>query len=440
MNFIISVLYEVALWIVALVSIPKLVYNYICLKKYRNSLLERLGFKKHHFKKREDPVIWFHAVSIGETKAIASLARQVKQLMPHCSIFVTSTSETGHAEAKRSLPFADHHFYMPFDFYYVVSRMVKEISPQMVVLSESDFWYNFLNVAKKQGAAIVLVNGKISERSARRFKWVPFFSKRMFGLFDLFCMQNEPYQERLIEVGAPTDKMVVTGNLKFDDEYPQLSPEEITQWKQKLGIGLDQFVITVGSSHNPEEQLIIATLQEISRSLPHIKIILVPRHPERFKLVEGLLEKANLQWVSFSDIACRTGEEQVILIDAMGMLRMCYQLSDVAIVGGSFTDKVGGHNILEPCWYGKPVLFGPHMFTQAELVGLINHYKAGIQVSEGELAPTLLKLLQNSATREALGTKGLQLIKDLKGSTERTLQAMKPLLEKIPPSNAILEG
>jgi 3-deoxy-D-manno-octulosonic-acid transferase len=430
-NFIIAFFYEMTLWIIALFALPKLAYHYLFHKKYRNSFLARFGSKILELKKNNAPIIWIHAVSLGETKAVVSLAREIKRLLPSCSIMISSTTETGHAEAKRSLPFADHHVYLPFDFNSVISRTVKQVSPALVILCESDFWYNFLRSSKKVGASVALVNGKISERSANRFNKVPFFSKRLFGLFNTICTQNSLYQKRLMEAGAPEDSLVVTGNLKFDDDYPQLSPEEVKKWRNKLGIDSHQLVLTIGSTHHPEEQLFIQILKEVWKKVPHLKVILVPRHPERFKTVGALLENARINWISFTDIARRSGNEQVILIDAMGMLRMCYQLSDLSLVGGSFIDKVGGHNILEPCWYGKPVIFGPHMHTQLELVHLINQSQAGEQVTELELQSALERLLLSSKQRQKIGEKGAVLIKELKGSTQRTIAALDPLLQKI---------
>ena len=265
----------------------------------------------------------------------------------------------------------------------------------------------------------------------RRFGWIPFFSKRLFGLFDVLCAQNDLYRSRFIAAGAPQDKVVVTGNLKLDDEYPQLSNQEVIEWRQKLGIQSKQPVLTIGSSHDPEEQFFILTLKEVWKRNPSLRVILVPRKPERFKEVAQLLEKERLKWISFTEISRRTGEEQVILMDAMGLLRMCYQLSDFAIVAGSFTNKVGGHNILEPCWYGKPVLFGPHMHTQLELMELITQYGAGVQVTQERLLPILQSWLENPQQAQAIGAKGLQLVKDLRGSTQRTLQAFDPLLHKL---------
>lgn len=430
-NIIRLIIYEMVLWIIAFFAIPKTIYSFFVHKKYRKSLLPRLGFQISNFQKSSLPSIWIHAVSVGETKAVVSLARELKRLFPDNPLIISSVTETGHGEAKRSLPFADEHIYLPFDFAWVISRIVKKAAPGLVILCESDFWYNFLHYSKKNGAALAVVNGKMSERSMRRFRLFPFFSRSLFGLFDVLCLQNNLYRARFIEAGAPLEKIVVTGNLKLDEDYPQLSDDEVIQWRKKLGIEPNQIVFTIGSSHAPEEQLFINVLKEIWKTAPELRVILVPRHPERFKEVGSLLEKERLLWINFSDINRRTGKEQVILMDAMGLLRMCYQLSDFALVAGSFTDRVGGHNILEPCWYGKPVLFGPHMHTQVELVDLMAQYEAGKQVSHDQLKSILERWVSHPKEVKEIGANGLRLVKDLKGSTKKTLQALEPLLSKM---------
>jgi 3-deoxy-D-manno-octulosonic-acid transferase len=428
MNFLFLILYEIVLWIIALIAIPKTIYSLFVLGKYRHSLLQRLGFRYPIFQNLPAPSIWIHAVSMGETKAVVSLARELKQRFPDNPLIISSVTETGHAEAKRSLPFADYHVYLPFDFGWVVNKIVRRASPKLVILCESDFWFNFLHSAKKQGAGLALVNGKLSERSMKRFRWVPFFAKRLFGLFDVLCIQNDLYLKRFKQAGASPDRMRVTGNLKLDEDYPQLSHAEVMQWRQKLGMQPHEVILTIGSTHAPEEMLLIPVLKEIWKRFPQLRVILVPRHPERFKEVALLLEKERLHGISFTDINRRSGKEQVILMDAMGLLRMCYQLSDLAIVGGSFTERVGGHNILEPCWYGKPVLFGPHMHTQLELVDLIKQYEAGLQVDQKTLPVVLQRWLENPRESQEIGERGLSLVKSLKGSTKRTLQALDPLL------------
>lgn len=433
-NPMINILYELSLCLIALLMIPKIIYQWAIQKKYRNSLLDRFGFRCSVVKSKS-ALIWVHAVSVGETKAVTPLARQIKNLFPEIQIVVSSVTETGHAEAKRSLPFADDHVYLPFDFSFMTSTLISKAAPDLVVLCESDFWFNFLRFAKKGGAGIALVNGKLSERSMHRFSQVSFFSKRLLDLFDVLCLQNTLYYTRFLQAKGPVEKMVVTGNLKLDEEYPQLSLEEIKQWQKKLGFDSNQLVLAIGSTHNPEEQIFITILKEVWKKEPLLRVILVPRHPERFKEVALLLEKEHVPYIRFSNIAHRNGQEKVILMDTMGMLRMCYQLSDIALVGGSFTSKVGGHNILEPCWYGKPVLFGPHMHTQVELVNLIKQYEAGVQVQESELKNYLESWIQNKEERESIGRKGLSLVQESRGSTERTMKALNVLLDRLKEGN-----
>jgi 3-deoxy-D-manno-octulosonic-acid transferase len=432
---ILLIFYEIVLWIIAFFAIPKTIYSFFAHKKYHHSLLPRLGFHYPEFQKNSLPSIWMHAVSMGETKAMVSIARELKHRFPKHPLIISSVTETGHAEAQRSLPFADYHVYLPFDFNWTINKVVKRASPALVIVCESDFWFNFLYKSKKQGALLALVNGKMSERSMGRFRLIPFFSKRLFGLFDVLCVQNDLYRSRLIEAGSSPEKIVVTGNLKLDADYPRLSNEEVLQWKQKLGIQPHQLVLTIGSTHSPEEEFFLEVLTEIWKRTPELRVILVPRRPELFHEVAVLLERARVSWISFTDMSRRTGKEQVILIDAMGLLRMCYQLSDFAIVGGSFIEKVGGHNILEPCWYGKPVLFGPYMQEQLELVDLMKQYGAGIQVEPDQLQSVLEKWIEHPENGHEIGEKGLQLMTDLRGSSTRTLQALEPLLCKLPLSH-----
>lgn len=429
MNKFNNFLYEIALLLLALVALPKMLYQLIVYKKYRKSFLVRFGY---HFpkiiKKDGEVLIWVHAVSMGETKAVSNVVKELRKNYPNGKIVISSTTETGHAEGKRSIPGADYHVFLPFDFRFVVKPIIQRASPDLIVLCECDFWYNFLRFSKDVGAKIVLVNGKMSEKSMRRYKKVSFFSRLLMELFDVLCVQNELYYNRFIEAHAPANKLVITGNLKLDEDYPKLSVDEINQWKERLGIKADQTLLTIGSTHNPEEQIIIEILEVIWKNQPQLKVILVPRHPERFKEVFSLLKQEGIPTINFTNIKAATGKEKVILMDTMGMLRMCYQLADIALVGGSFTDKVGGHNILEPCWYGKPVLFGPHMRTQLELVDYILGAKAGVQVNQKELKELLKQWIENPSERAQVGERGVNLMANLKGSTKRTMASIEPLL------------
>lgn len=419
-----SFFYNLALLIYALFAAPKIIFDYLIRGKYRDSLFQKLGCGVPNINKEGRFLIWVHAVSMGETKAVTSLVRSLKKEYDNPIILVSSMTETGHIEAKKVLSCADDHLYLPFDFSWIIRPIVRRMAPDLVILSESDFWYNFLDSAKKGGAKIALVNGKMSRKSAFRYSLVKGFAKRLFSLFDVLCIQSDHYLSRFKSVGADERKIVITGNLKLDDEYPKVPKDELTAWKGKLGIGPNDQVVVIGSTHAPEERRLIEKFESVWVKYPDLKVVLVPRHPERFDSVAATLEEMNVPFVRLSTMHKKQGDERVILIDAMGLLRQCYQFADIAIVAGSFTDKVGGHNIVEPCYYGVPVLFGPHMETQPDLLKLVKTFEAGWQVDEKEVAAKVTLLLGDEAQRRELGQAGLTLVNNAQGATGRTLEAL----------------
>ncbi len=424
------VLYEISLWLLAMLAFPKMIYDVIFRKKYRDSFLKRFGWNLPAFEKKQNFVIWLHAVSLGETKACATLAKKIKEKFPDCVLIVSSITETGHVEAKKSISYADYHIYLPFDFTFIIKKFIKRFSPDLVLLSETDFWFNFLYQAHQKGAQIALVNGKLSERSAHRFAKFPFLSTQLFNLFDLFCLQNSCYLERFLSLGIKKEKCVITGNLKFDDTYPFLTPEEVLTWRRQLSIADNAPLLTIGSTHDPEELQLIEVLKSIEGKFPNLKVLLIPRHSDRCPAIGKMLSQQGITWINYTDLP-NISNAQLILFNVMGSLRTAYQLSDVALVGGSFTNKVGGHNILEPCYYGKPVVFGPFMHTQVEFVELVENYQCGIQANLEDLPKILIELLQNSDKKERFYVNGMQMMHDLQGSTNRTLIALEPLFKKI---------
>jgi 3-deoxy-D-manno-octulosonic-acid transferase len=419
-----SLLYEFILIILGLFALPKFFYQLLFLGKHRKSWLKRLGGGFPLIKKGKKPLIWIHAVSLGETKAAASLVKALKNEFNHPLIIFSTTTETGYVESCRSIQ-ADHHVYLPFDFGWVIKPIIKRTAPDLVILCESDFWYNFLATSKKIGAVVVLVNGKISEKSMQRFQKAPFFTRKLFSNIDLFCLQSQLYRQRFEQLGILQDKLIVTGNMKFDGDYSRLPAAQLEAWKSELGIQAKDAVLVIGSSHHPEELMLLNVMHQLWPRFPNLKVMIVPRHPERFSEVAGLLQKNSVDFRRLSQKNLSRSPAPVILIDAMGLLRKCYQLADIAIVAGSYTAKVGGHNILEPSWYGVPVIFGPHMHTQPDLVNLVNEYRAGIQVSLEELPDKLCDLLQNPSQRKELGEAGLKLAGDLHGATVKTLKLIK---------------
>ena len=416
-------MYDVLLFLISLFALPKLLYQMAFHKKYRNSMKQRLGIGFPEIKKGDKKLIWVHAVSMGETKAIATLAKELKKQSDNIILLFSTVTETGMAEGRKSIPEADHHVFLPFDFNWIINPIIKRVRPDKLILCETDFWFNFLRSSKNSGAHVSVVNGKISESSMLRFLRFPVFSKRLFPLVDCFCVQSKHYRDRFQKLGIPKEKITVTGNIKFDSDFPKLSDKELDTWKSKLGIRPGDHVLVAGSTHDPEEKMILDSCTEVWKTDPRLKVLIVPRHPERFDEVAQLLKKRGIEYSRYSLES--NHETPVVLVDAMGVLRQCYQLSTLAIVAGSFTPKVGGHNILEPCWYGVPVLFGPHLHSQPELLDLVNEYGAGIQVEPNKLSEAIKELLLDPDKRKALGASGARLVNDLKGATQKTLNVLQ---------------
>ena len=414
-----KVLYNGALFLLVLISLPKWIWEAIRYRKHRKSFLEKFGFNlpQFHFTKT-GPRIWVHSISVGETKAVAPLIQRLQEKYPTASIVVSNVSETGQEEARRSIPAASHIFYFPLDFSWIIKKLIRRISPDLLILVEGDFWYNLIDQAPR----VVLVNGKISEKSLSRFLKVPFFSKPLFHKIELYCLQSNRFQERFLKLGVDPKRMVVTGNLKFDQPFPHIDKDE---WRTSLAIAPNDRVLTIGSTHNPEEELLLDTIAPLLKKYPNLKILIVPRHPERFEQVATLLVKKGIDFSRYSSTT-KNPDHRVILVDAMGILSACYQLSELAIVAGSFIPTVGGHNIFEPAALGVPVLFGPSMYSQKDLVELVTHAGAGRQVTLDNLTSTLDELLTypSKAMRDA----GLCLANEVHGATTRTLVALSEFL------------
>lgn len=415
----ISVLYECALWAFALFALPQMLLQMMVKGKYKSSFLRKLGFNFPVIEKNGKKLVWIHAVSVGETMAVAALAKKIKNSSEQPIVLVSSGTESGYAIAKKTLSFADHHVYLPFDFSWIIRPLIRKVRPDLIVLCETDWWYNFLRYAKGCGAKVVVANAKISEKSAALYQKFPLFTARLFELIDFFCVQSSHYLKRFEKLGIGEKKLMVTGNIKFDDGHHPCASSALDELRASLAIKKNDLVVVLASTHDQEEEGLLRSVQPLFNRFPSLKVVVVPRHPERFDEVAALIRKMGLSLHRYSSgVASDTGF-QVALVDAMGVLRRCYQLASIAIVAGSFTAKVGGHNILEPLYYDVPVLFGPYMFSQPELLELVKSYRAGIQVDSMEkVGGVVAELLDDSSVKSPLIDAGAKLISENRGATD----------------------
>ncbi len=370
-------------------------------------------------------VIWLHAVSVGEMRAAAPLFYALRTQYPDASILISCITTTGLEEAKRSMPHADMHFFLPWDISWIIRPLVRKLRPDLLILVEGDFWYQLVRSVKNRGGKVALVSGKISERSARRWSKVVRFSHMLFSQIDIFCVQSLCFQKRFLCMGVDPAKIKITGNLKLDVEPCLLLSKEKETWRKRLGIADRQPVIVIGSTHDPEERLLLSALFTF---LPKVKILIAPRHPERFEIVARTLERLGLSFTRFSEN--KADAASVMLVDTMGVLSTCYQLADIAIVGGSFCYHLQGHNIFEPVSYGTPVIFGPYMKAQLDLVDLILTASAGESVSIDTLVPMVAAWLSSGTLLEQKKQAARACAAAAKGATKKTLAALNSCYEK----------
>ncbi len=426
-----SFFYDCILALLSLLALPWILWQRFFSNRYQRSLLQRLGLKKVAFSKAEaDRVVWIHAVSMGEVRASIPLYQKIRATYPDARIVISTITETGQDEAKKSMPDADLHFYMPIDFSWVMKKLIRQIQPNLVILIESDFWYQFLSQAKKSGATTILVNGKISERSFIRFSKIPGFFRKILGFLDLLCVQNQEYRSRFVSLGAGPASVAVTCNIKLDTHIRALNSLEKQLWRKRLGLQEGDFVVTVASTHEGEEELILSQIYPLCLARPNVKILLVPRHPHRFGEVKALLQTKKIPYLPYSASESLKGAApQVVLIDQMGILIDCYQMSQLSIVAGSFIDKVGGHNICEPIVLGVPVFFGPFMFSQKDLRDLSLSFQAGKQIQIQDLGLAVTAFMDDLESRSRY-LRQCDLMRDnIKGALAKTWQACNPLIK-----------
>jgi 3-deoxy-D-manno-octulosonic-acid transferase len=372
-----------------------------------------------------EKIIWFHGVSVGEIHLLRQVVARFRERFPDWQCVISTTTNTGHDEACK-------HFavlpviYWPFDFTWAVDAALRTIQPNLVVLSEGEMWPNFVRGAKNRGVKLALINGRMSPRSARRFLMFRWLLTGVFGRLDGIGAQNDEYREHYEALGAVN--VVTTGNIKYDGVNVERRNGKTEAMRTLLGISSDALVWVCGSTQDPEESIAIDIYRRARQKHPHLRLILVPRHPERFDDVARLLEKSGMPFVRRTSIRS-TATDAIILGDTIGELSAIWGLADLAFVGGSLDGKRGGQNMIEPSAYGAAVLFGPHTWNFKQTVADLLARDAAIQVRDaGELETQAFRLLDDAALRQRLGTAARAFVLSQQGATERTLDALAILM------------
>lgn len=419
-------LYSVLLIIGFLATLPYFGYRALRSGKYWSSLRERLGFLPPDFNREGRSSIWIHAVSVGEVIAARTLLPLLHESFPGDSLYVSVTTLTGRQIAERQLREADGVFYCPFDWGLIVRRVVARVRPRLLLLVDTEIWPHLIRTCRQSGAATLLVNGRISDRSFPRYRWIRPFFRRFLRHVDHFCMQSSRYAERIVALGADPARVHVTGSIKFDAEVPgQGVPSEAARL-----IPTSRPVLVVGSSLAPEEEMLLEAFGVLRAFHPDLFLVLAPRQPDRFTEVFELASLRGWKVVRRTLLSSPAAEHDVMVLDTIGELASTYARADLVFVGGSLA-AWGGHNLVEPAVVGKPIVFGPHMSNFREMAAMFLEAGAAIQVSDREaLRDSLQRLMNDAALRSSLGEKARRLVEANRGAGRKTVEVARQAVEE----------
>lgn len=426
-------LYSLVAVVMFVVAAPYFAYQAVRYRKYVGSLPERLGILPVSLNLDRDPSIWIHAVSVGEALTARAIAGDLKERYPQLRLFVSTTTMTGQQVARRVFPMADGIFYFPIDLPFIVRRVLDIVRPRLFIMMETEIWPNLLRACRERGVRTLVANGRISARSYPRYRLIRPLFRRVLALVDHFCVQGEETAGRLRDLGAPAERVSITGSLKFDSLPAAGSaagsgrtPERVLRFFQAAD---GRPVLVAGSTVPGEDEILLRSFERIRSLVRNPLLVLAPRRPERFGDVVDLALQSGFRTVRRTALVIG-GElrADVVVLDTIGELAQVYQLATVVFVGGSLVN-MGGHNILEPAVLGKAIVFGPHMQNFTEIAETFLRHHAAVQVGGArELEDALIDLLTQPARRASLGGAARALVEANRGARTRTLEVIESLL------------
>ncbi len=382
------------------------------------------------------PRIWLHAVSVGEVNLLAILFPALRRQWPGHDFVLSTTTRTGRDVAEQKLGSAATLIWFPWDFSWAVRRVLASVQPELIILSELELWPNFLRIAKKFGVPIAVINGRLSERSARGYNRWRWWLGDAFTALHLVAAQSETYAARFRALGVPSNRVCVTGNLKFDGaEFDRDNPRTQTLAALLRRTG-QETIWLAGSTQHPEEERVLAAYCGLRREFPHLRLIVAPRHPERAAQVENKIAEAGLQCLRRSRLTESNSWDgaAVLLIDTVGELAAWWGLAQLAFVGGSMGNR-GGQNMIEPAAYGAALAFGPNTRNFRDVVELLLQAQAATVVADTDALEAWVRngLRDPDAARQA-GERAARVVVQQKGATAATLGHLRRLLPAAPES------
>ena len=429
--------YSILLTVGVLLLLPAFLLDAARHGKYVAGLRERAG-RLAPVDAGGRAVVWLHCVSVGETQAARPLVALLRERFPHLAVAVSTTTLTGQRVAREAFgASAAAVFYFPFDWAWSVRRALRSVNPAAVLLMETELWPRFLRECRARRVPVAVVNGRISQKSFRRYARLGPLIRTVLGDLTLAVMQTEEDAARARQLGLAAGRVRVSGNIKFDIDTPTAEPPATAELRSRFRLDGTRPLVVAASTHAPEESIIVEAFKRTRAALPDKlpRLLVAPRHPERFAEVAALLDSSGLAWARRSYAAAPTDADcDAVLLDTIGELRAAYPLAELVFVGGSIA-KTGGHNVLEPAAEAKCVVTGAHTFNFKEIVRRFRELDALVQLPDlpdegaaGELSRVMTELLTDDARRRDLGARARATLERNRGATERTVEFIAPLL------------
>jgi len=423
MAYVLNVVYLAALALAA----PWLLYQRLRHGKYREGWDAKFWGRLPR-RAGDNPCLWLHAVSVGEVNLLAPLLERWERLHPEWHVVISTTTQAGYALAKKK--YAPRAIiYCPLDFSWAVRRAMRRIRPTLLVLTELELWPNLIDAAKRHGAKVAVVNGRLSEKSYRGYRRIRWLVRDVLAKIDLLAVQNREYAERFVALGPKTKTVHVTGSIKFDGARTCRDCDQTQRLACLAGITDRDIVLLAGSTQDPEESLALSVFERLSAEFPRLRLILVPRHPERFDEVAAMLDRCGVLWERRSKLDSPAQvNARVLLVDAVGELGYWWGAAQIAFVGGSLTNR-GGQNMIEPAGYGAAVAFGPNTWNFRDVVTLFLERDAAVVVRDGaELGAFVRRCLTEPAFADELGRRAQELVLQQQGAADRTIELLEQLV------------
>jgi 3-deoxy-D-manno-octulosonic-acid transferase len=427
MDSVIAYLFDILYCLALLAASPWLFWKSWRTGKYR------AGFREKFFglippRQSNRPCIWFHAVSVGEVNLLAPLLAKLAATHPDCECVVSTTTMTGYALANKKYS-GTTVFYCPLDFSWAVRNALTRIRPTALVLAELELWPNLVRLVHAAGVRVAIVNGRLSDRSFRGYRRARWLIAPLLLRLDLIAAQNDEYANRFLALGARPDAVQVTGSIKFDGAQADRANPATRRLANLAAFSPDDFVFLAGSTQEPEETLAIQTFRALSPEHPRLRLVIAPRHPERFAEVAALLDACGLAWQKRSELLiARRADARILLVDTVGELGAWWGTASVGFVGGSLSSR-GGQNMIEPAAYGAPICFGPNTQNFRDVVAALVATDAAVVVRSGEeLTAFVRRTLDDQAFAAGLGGRARDLVAQQRGATDRTLALLSPLV------------